>query len=206
MDPCAAKGFTAPLILAVHCRKRTAVQGSNAAQASIVPALQQRPRRTAHGLGIRHNVNQMLRYLFFLPELLLYGPSYGLLQYLIRSPRPLDPQSTWDLITREPPPPLNWFRKAYPPPFMRGLALAAKIRQDHLVGISKHYDVSNEFYQLFLDKKYMFYTSGDFAREDESLEDAQTRKADRIVAMLDPRGAEDTRPWLRMGRNAQTHL
>ncbi len=132
----------------------------------------------------------MLRYLLFLPELLLYGPSYGLLQWLIRSPRPLAAEPTWELVTRQPPPLLDWFRKAYPPPFMRPLALAAKIRQDHIVGISKHYDVSNDFYQLFLDKKYMFYTSADFVSNEETLEEAQTRKADRIVEMLDPRPGE----------------
>lgn len=131
-----------------------------------------------------------LRNILFPLELALYGPSYGLLQYLIRSPRPLDPESTWDLITRDSPPIIDWFRKSYPPPFMRGLALAAKIRQDHIIGISKHYDVSNEFYELFLDKKYMFYTSADFDGKDETLEVAQTRKADRIVDMLQPRAGE----------------
>lgn len=132
----------------------------------------------------------LLRYLLFPAELVLYGPSYGFLQYLIRSPQPLDPESTWQQITREAPPVIDWFRKSYPPPFMRGLALSAKIRQDHIVGISQHYDVSNDFYKLFLDKKYMFYTSGDFASDGESLEDAQTRKSNRIVQMLDPQPGE----------------
>lgn len=130
------------------------------------------------------------RFPLFPLEFLLYGPSYAVLQYLIRSPKPLEAEPTWELITREPPPAMDWFRKAYPPPFMRGLALRAKIRQDHIVGISKHYDVSNDFYELFLDKKYMFYTSADFDRDDETLEDAQTRKADRIMEMLDPQSGE----------------
>ena len=135
-------------------------------------------------------MKSLLRYSLFPLETILYGPSYGTLQYLIRSPRPLDPAGTWDFLTRDPPPVMDWIRQSYPLPFMRRWALAAKIRQDHIVGISQHYDVSNDFYELFLDKKYMFYTSGDFHSDDETLEEAQTHKADCIANLLDPQPGE----------------
>ncbi len=95
-------------------------------------------------------------------ESLVYGASYGALQHLIRQPTPLDPQTAWDFVTRDLPPVIDWWRLNYPPKFARRFLVAAKLKQDHLLGISAHYDVSNDFYQLFLDKKYMFYSCADF--------------------------------------------
>jgi cyclopropane-fatty-acyl-phospholipid synthase len=46
--------------------------------------------------------------------------------------------------------------------------------------ISFHYDLSNEFYRLWLDPT-MMYSSAVWRREDESLEDAQRNKLDMIV-------------------------
>jgi len=60
------------------------------------------------------------------------------------------------------------------------------MKQDHVLGIAKHYDVSNEFYELFLDKKYMFYTCADFPTGNETLEEAQQIKADFILDLIDP--------------------
>ena len=52
--------------------------------------------------------------------------------------------------------------------------------------IRAHYDVGNEFYQLWLDPT-MTYSSGLFADDtDEPLQDAQTRKYDRILQNLSP--------------------
>lgn len=53
--------------------------------------------------------------------------------------------------------------------------------------IRAHYDVGNEFYQLWLDPS-MTYSSGIFAEgaDDEPLMDAQTRKYDRILQKLSP--------------------
>jgi cyclopropane-fatty-acyl-phospholipid synthase len=64
------------------------------------------------------------------------------------------------------------------------------MKQDHVLGISAHYDVSNEFYKLFLDKKYMFYTCADFVRGDETIEEAQQNKADYILRLIDPKPSE----------------
>ena len=49
--------------------------------------------------------------------------------------------------------------------------------------IREHYDLGNEFYQLFLDKQ-MAYSSGYFLREDDSLDTAQTQKFDLICRKL----------------------
>ncbi|MEM9657263.1 MAG: class I SAM-dependent methyltransferase [Planctomycetota bacterium] len=128
----------------------------------------------------------MLRYLAFAPETLIYGPSYAFLQYLIRSPQPLDPDRTWHEITRDPPLAVDWFRTHWPLRPLRPMLIGAKMKQDHVLGISAHYDVSNEFYELFLDKRYMFYSCADFHQPDESLEEAQQHKADFILNLIDP--------------------
>lgn len=49
--------------------------------------------------------------------------------------------------------------------------------------ISYHYDVSNEFYQLWLDRR-MVYTCAYFASSDEDLDTAQERKLDLICRKL----------------------
>lgn len=128
-----------------------------------------------------------MRLAYFPLEMLIYGVSYAYLKYLIRSPRPLDPEQTWHDITRDAPPVIDWFRRHWPLKFMRPLVIAAKMRQDHALGIHEHYDVSNEFYELFLDQRYMFYTCADFHQPDETLEEAQQHKADFILNLIDPK-------------------
>jgi len=49
--------------------------------------------------------------------------------------------------------------------------------------IREHYDLSNDFFQLWLDSS-MTYSSAFFERSDESLEMAQTRKYDRMCKRL----------------------
>lgn len=49
--------------------------------------------------------------------------------------------------------------------------------------IQAHYDVGNEFYQLWLDPS-MTYSAGIFTPEDRDLERAQARKYDRILDLL----------------------
>jgi cyclopropane-fatty-acyl-phospholipid synthase len=44
--------------------------------------------------------------------------------------------------------------------------------------ISAHYDEDSEFFLTFLDQRHRCYTQGVFARDDEPLEDAMTRKMD----------------------------
>ncbi|MCA9232218.1 MAG: class I SAM-dependent methyltransferase [Planctomycetales bacterium] len=127
-----------------------------------------------------------MRPLLFPLEALVYGPPYAGLQNLIRSPEPLEAESTWELITGEKPALYNLVCGHWPLWPLRWPLLYAKMKQDHVLGIAAHYDVSNEFYELFLDKKYMFYTCADFNRGDETLEEAQQNKADFILKMIDP--------------------
>jgi len=50
-------------------------------------------------------------------------------------------------------------------------------------GIEYHYDVSNEFYSLFLDEN-MVYSCAYYRSEDDSLELAQTQELDHILTKL----------------------
>lgn len=133
----------------------------------------------------------MLRYALFAPEAFVYGLSYGVLQYTIRAPEPLDPERTWDLLTGEMPRGTDWIRTSWPLCPLRPLLIRAKMKQDHALGIAAHYDVSNEFYELFLDKKYMFYSCADFNNPGDTLQQAQQNKADYILRLIDPQPGEN---------------
>jgi cyclopropane-fatty-acyl-phospholipid synthase len=135
-------------------------------------------------------MNTLFRYLLMIPETLFYGPAYAMVNRDVRTAKPLDPKVTWDWVTHWIPPGLNWVRLNYPPSFLRRAVIAAKLRQDHLLGISQHYDVSNEFYELFLDKKFMFYTCADFHSEHDTLEQAQTNKANHLLSLIQPKAGE----------------
>ncbi|HWG19261.1 MAG TPA: cyclopropane-fatty-acyl-phospholipid synthase family protein [Terracidiphilus sp.] len=56
-------------------------------------------------------------------------------------------------------------------------------RERDRAAIARHYDISNEFYQLWLDP-YMQYSAGYFASAGEDLETAQLHKLDRICRKL----------------------
>ena len=128
----------------------------------------------------------MLRHALFPVEAAAYGISYAFLQHSIRSPQPLDPEWTWHAITREMPRGTDWIRTGWPLKPLRKLVIHAKMKQDHVLGISAHYDVSNDFYKLWLDRKYMFYTCADFHTPQDTIEDAQQHKADFILKLIDP--------------------
>lgn len=132
----------------------------------------------------------MNRYLLLPAEMVTFGPSYSWINFMVRSPEPLDPDEVWTRITGEIPPAFDWLRKNYPPTFMRSLLIARKMRQAHAKGIAAHYDVSNAFYELFLDSKYMFYTCADFPTGSETIEQAQTIKADHLVSLIQPKPGE----------------
>jgi cyclopropane-fatty-acyl-phospholipid synthase len=135
-------------------------------------------------------MNRITRELLRVVESVVYGPIYGKLQYLIRSPEPLDAETAWNSITQVHPKLVTWFVFAYPPRILRPLLIAAKMRQDHVLGIGAHYDVSNDFFELWHDKVHRFYTAGDFHSPEETLEEAQTHKADRFIELLEPRAGE----------------
>ncbi len=63
-------------------------------------------------------------------------------------------------------------------------ALRRNTRTGSRRNISAHYDLGNEFFQLFLSPDLM-YSSGIWAGEEDSLDKASTRKLDRICRKLD---------------------
>jgi len=67
--------------------------------------------------------------------------------------------------------------------------------------IGYHYDVSNDFYALWLDQKRV-YSCAYFRHPDDTLEAAQEAKLDHICKklMLQP-GESSARYWLRLGRS-----
>jgi cyclopropane-fatty-acyl-phospholipid synthase len=68
-----------------------------------------------------------------------------------------------------------------------GRKVSRRINRNSITGsrrnIAAHYDLSNEFYALFLDET-MTYSSGVFAESDSSLAEASTEKYDRICRKL----------------------
>lgn len=135
-------------------------------------------------------MNNLLRNAIFLPEFSLFGPSYSVVKYLARSPQPLEPEWTWNYITRRLPRLQDWIRLNLPPHFVRLLLLRSFLRSTHERGIASHYDVSNDFYRLFLDQKYMLYSCADFVSGQETLEEAQSNKVRFIMGLVDPRPGE----------------
>ena len=131
------------------------------------------------------------RYSLFLFESLLYGPTYGFLNQLIRVPEPLNPEMCWELIQTQWNPIVNSTRLNYPPGFVRRLILSRRMAQTHQAGISEHYDVSNEFYTAMLDKNFIFYSCADFLHASDSLETAQENKANAIFELIDPQPGEE---------------
>lgn len=84
--------------------------------------------------------------------------------------------------------------RRYPPQAVVRLIMLlyrrSRVYRDHRIGIEKHYDVSNKFYELFLDREFMFYSFGDFLRAGETLEEAQENKATFIAGLIDPHPGE----------------
>jgi cyclopropane-fatty-acyl-phospholipid synthase len=119
-----------------------------------------------------------------------HGPLYGALKYLIRSPVPLDPERTWRDATEEARPRFSWLARRYPPHFVRELYVRARLRLDHEVAVTTHYDASNDLFALILDRKYMFYSCADFLTGTETLEEAQENKASDFVRLLAPHPGE----------------
>jgi cyclopropane-fatty-acyl-phospholipid synthase len=71
--------------------------------------------------------------------------------------------------------------------------LAHRLRSNSRAGsrrnISAHYDLGNAFYRLWLDP-HMFYSSGLYRSGDETLQEAQEKKVDRILELLAARNGE----------------
>lgn len=121
---------------------------------------------------------------------LTHGPLYSIAQHRISSEVPLDPVENWTFWTKPRNPITEFVARNYPPDFVRRHILRAMLAQDHSVGIELHYDISNAFYKLFLDKEFMSYSCAYFLSERETLEDAQKNKTQLILALLNPKTGE----------------
>lgn len=135
-------------------------------------------------------MNTFLRHTLLPFESVSHGPAYGLARHLIRCPEPLDPEENWDFWTRRRGALAMMLLNNYPPAFVRRLLVRLRFMLSHEAGIASHYDVSNEFYKLFLDKKYMFYSCADFHSDGDTLEQAQENKANFILGLISPRSGE----------------
>ena len=67
--------------------------------------------------------------------------------------------------------------------FVTNYNLPSKTKKD----IKYHYDIGEELYDLFLDKKHRQYSCAYFSSPNESLEDAQQNKINHIIKKLDLR-------------------
>lgn len=127
---------------------------------------------------------------FLLLEGLSHGPVYAAAQYRIRNASPLEHEENWGFWTRSRSRAAMRALNLYPPAFTKKLLVKLRFLLHHETGIASHYDVSNEFYELFLDKRYMFYSCADFNSGDETLEQAQENKANFILNLLAPKRGE----------------
>lgn len=135
-------------------------------------------------------MNNLKRLVQFASDLVERGLLYAIANYRIHSPLPLDPEENWRFWNEPKPGWLESLMRTYPPESRRRKYLDSMLTQDHSKGIEAHYDVSNEFYALFLDTKYKFYTCAEFLNERDTLEEAQTNKAEYLRSLLKLNGHE----------------
>ena len=138
---------------------------------------------------------EIKRAILLIVETIALGPSYGTFMYRMRSNKPWDPRETWDHFVKRRGRPIEWLIDNYPPKIARWLLIHAYYRRSHSfrhhsAAISEHYGISGDFYELFLDKKYRFYSCADFLRSTDTLEDAQENKANYLLTLIDPKPGE----------------
>ncbi|NJN88709.1 MAG: class I SAM-dependent methyltransferase, partial [Leptolyngbyaceae cyanobacterium SL_7_1] len=123
-------------------------------------------------------------------DLLQRGLVYAIANARIHSPTPLEAEENWQFWTKPTSASTEWLARSYPPVPMRKAYLNELLATDHATGIAAHYDVSNDFYALFLDTQYKFYSCAEFQSEQETLEQAQTNKAAYLRSLLQLKGDE----------------
>lgn len=139
----------------------------------------------------RAPVNTFNRSTRFIGELIDLGPLYAIANNRIHSPIPLEPIENWQFWTEKRPDWLLSVLKNYPSATKRESYFVQRmLTRDHASGIEEHYDVSNDFYALFLDTQYRFYTCADFLTNTTTLEEAQTNKAAYLRSRLNLNGNE----------------
>jgi cyclopropane-fatty-acyl-phospholipid synthase len=125
----------------------------------------------------------------FATDVVARGPVYAVAAYRIDSDVPLKPLENWNFWTNQSALSV-WAGRSYPFESSRKSYLDTMLSGDHASGIEYHYDVSNDFYALFLDSKYRFYTCAEFESENDTLEEAQEKKAEHIRSLLNLKGDE----------------
>ena len=135
-------------------------------------------------------MNIFSRSLLLALESISHGPIYGLARHRIRNRGPLDAEENWKFWTRRRHSLIMKGLNSYPPSFIKKLLVRLRFMLKHETGIAEHYDVSNDFYKLFLDNKYMFYSCADFHSSHDTLEQAQENKANYILKLIDPHEGE----------------
>lgn len=133
------------------------------------------------------------RLIRFLKTSVTHGPLYALVLSHMTSGAEYDPIKNWDFWTKKRNRLLERILRGYPGRHRRIKLLDTMMQQGHAEGIEFHYDVSNDFYRLFLDNDYMFYTCARFLSDDETLEQAQKNKADLLIDLLAPEAGHQIR-------------
>jgi cyclopropane-fatty-acyl-phospholipid synthase len=118
------------------------------------------------------------------------GLLYAIANDRIHAPVPLNAEKNWQFWTEPKSALLELLSRSYPPKSLRVAYLKEMLDCDHSQGIEAHYDISNDFYALFLDSKYRFYTCAEFENDAETLEQAQTNKAKYLLSLLKLKGDE----------------
>ncbi len=125
-----------------------------------------------------------------LSDVVCFGLAYATARFFMSTPEPLDPERTWGYLTRKLQPWQLALINGYPFRFQRRWLLARAFARSHAAGIENHYDVSNDFYRLFLDHEFMFYSCADFESPDDTIETAQRRKALHLLNLIQPAEGE----------------
>ncbi len=119
-----------------------------------------------------------------------YGILYAIANARIHSPVPLEPVENWQLWTGSKSSVVDFLAKIHPSKSRQEAYMNSLWEKSHADGIEAHYDVSNEFYDLFLDSKYKFYTCAEYLSDTETLEEAQENKANYLRSLLRLNGNE----------------
>ncbi|WP_168201601.1 class I SAM-dependent methyltransferase [Phreatobacter aquaticus] len=130
------------------------------------------------------------RWLRVVTDGLVYGPPSAAINYFASSPTLVDPEAVWTFFTQLRTAPVQYVTDHYPVAPVRRRIITRMMHQAHSDGIEYHYDLSNDFYRLFLDREFMFYTCADFHSPTDTIEQAQRNKADHLLSLIEPKAGE----------------
>ena len=112
------------------------------------------------------------------------GPYYAICKSQLDNDDALDAEQAWTFWTKPRHRVVRQLADLYPfPPVVRR-RLRSITRSRHKGDLLDHYNVSNEFFLLFLDKRYRFYSCANFDSPDDTLELAQHKKAEFVLDLM----------------------